>query len=117
MKIKLFVALEIQYIELRILSFNSYVYYVTRGFIASTCAFNLLTRTFILLTHAFNPPTRAFSLVTRGFELATRGFELVTRGFELATPGFELVTSILLLHNLIEAVQSFFYKHKAYNHA
>ena len=64
MKIKLFVALEIQYFELRIFSFNSYVYYLTRGFIASTRAFNL--------------PTRAFSLLTRGFELVSCGFELVT---------------------------------------
>ena len=35
-QIKLFVALEIQYFELRKFSLNSYVYYVTRGFIAST---------------------------------------------------------------------------------
>ena len=105
MKIKLFVALEIQYIELRILSFNSYVYYVTRGFIASTCAFNLLTRTFILLTHAFNPRTRAFSLVTRGFELATPGFELVTHNFHFTFAQFNRSSTL------------FFYKHKAYNHA
>ena len=65
MKIKNFVAREIQYFEIGIFSFNSYVYYLTRGFIASTRAFNL--------------PTRAFSLLTRGFELVTRGFELVTR--------------------------------------
>ena len=65
MKIKIFVAREIQYFEIGIFSFNSYVYYLTRGFIASTRAFNL--------------PTRAFSLLTRGFELVTRGFELVTR--------------------------------------
>ena len=58
MKIKLFVAFEIQCFELRIFSFNSYVYYVTRGFIASTGAFNLVTR--------------AFSILTRGCELATR---------------------------------------------
>ena len=64
MKIKLFVAFEIQCFELRIFSFNSYVYYVTRGFIASTRAFNLQTR-------AFNLATRAFSLLTRGFELVT----------------------------------------------
>ena len=57
MKIKLFVALEIQYFELRILSFNWYVYYVNSGFIASICAFNLLTR-------AFNVPNRAFNLQT-----------------------------------------------------
>ena len=48
-----------------------YVYYLTRGFIASTCAFNLLTR-------AFNLPTRAFNLATRGFSLLTSEFELVT---------------------------------------
>ena len=35
-QVKLFVALEIQYFELRKLSLNSYVYNVTRGFIAST---------------------------------------------------------------------------------
>ena len=65
MKIKLFLVLEIQYFELRIFPFNWYVYYLTRGFIASTRAFNLLTR--------------AFSLLTCGFELVTPGFELVTR--------------------------------------
>ena len=64
MKIKLFVTCETQYFKLGFFSFNSYVYYLTRGFIASTRAFNLTTR--------------AFSLLTRGFELVTRGFELVT---------------------------------------
>ena len=58
--------------------FNSYIYYLTRSFIASTLAFNL--------------STRAFSLLTRGFELVTRGFKLVTRGFELVTRQFERVT-------------------------
>ena len=38
MKIKLSVAREIQYFELGIFSFNSYVYYLTRGSIASTRA-------------------------------------------------------------------------------
>ena len=52
MKIKLFVAREIQYFELGIFSFNSYVYYLTRGLIASTRTFNL--------------PARGFSLPTRG---------------------------------------------------
>ena len=80
MKIKLFVAREIQYFELRIFSFNSYVYYLTPGFIASTRAFNLLTRAFNLPTRAFNLATRAFSVLTRGFEPVTCGFELVTRG-------------------------------------
>ena len=92
MKMKLFVALEIQYFELRIFSFSLYVYLVARGFIASACTFNFLTRAFNLATRAFNLPTRAFSLLTRGFELVTRGFELVTREFELVTRGFELVT-------------------------
>ena len=90
MKIKLFVAREIQYFELGIFSFNSYVYYLTRGFIASTRAFNLLTL-------AFNLPNRAFSLPTRAFSLATRAFSVLTCEFELVTRGFELVTRILLL--------------------
>ena len=90
MKIKIFVAREIQYIEIRISSFNSYVYYLTRGFIASASAFNLLTR-------AFNLPTSAFNLVTRVFNLATRAFSLLTCGFELVTPGFELITRELQL--------------------
>ena len=77
MKIKLFVAREIQYFEFGIFSCNSYVHYLTRGFIASTRAFNL--------------PTRAFSVLTREFELITRGSELVTHGFEL-------VTRVLLFH-------------------
>ena len=90
MKIKIFVAREIQYFEIGIFSFNSYVYYLTRGFIASVFAFNLLTRVFNLPTCAFNLTTRAFNLATRAFSLLTRGFELVTRGFELVTRGFEL---------------------------
>ena len=90
MKIKLFVAREIQYFELRIFSYNSYVCYLTRGFIASTRAVNLVTR--------------AFSLVTRAFSLLTRGFELVTREFELVTHGFELLTRVLLLHLLTGVV-------------
>ena len=44
---KIFVACEIQYFEIGIFSFNSYVYYLTRDFIASTCAFNLLSRALI----------------------------------------------------------------------
>ena len=78
MKIKLFVACEVQYFELEIFSFNSYVYYLTRGLIASTRTFNL--------------PVRGFSLPTRDVSVLTRGFELLTRGFELATRRFELVT-------------------------
>ena len=105
MKIELLVAREIQYFELKTFSFNSYVYYLTRGFSDSTCAFNLLTRAFNLVTRAFSFLTRAFKLVTREFELITRRFELiarefelVTRGFELITRGFELVTRVLLFH-------------------
>ena len=61
----MFVAREIQYFEIGIFSFNSYVYYLTRGFIPSTRAFNLLTR-------AFNLATRAFRHLHQGFELVTR---------------------------------------------
>ena len=89
MKIKLFVARQIQYFELGIFSFNLYVCNLTHGFIASTRAFNLLTR-------AFNLPTRTFNLATRAFSVLTREFELVTRGFELVTRGFELLTRVLL---------------------
>ena len=78
MKIKLFVAREIQYFKLKIFPFNSYVYYLTHGFIASTCAFNFLTR-------AFNLPSRAFSLSTRAFNFATRAFSILTSEFEVLT--------------------------------
>ena len=98
MKIKLFITCEIQYFERGIFSFNSYVYYLSRGFVASTRAFNLITRAFNLPTRAFGLLTRGFESVTHGFELLTRGFELVTRGFELVTRGFELVTRVLLFH-------------------
>ena len=90
-KIKIFVAREIQYFEIGILSFNSYVYYQTRDFIAPTRAFNLPTCAFIFATRAFNLSTRAFNLATRAFSLLTCGFELVTREFELVTREFELV--------------------------
>ena len=73
-------------------SFNSYVYYLTRGFIASTRFFKLLTCAFNLPTRAFNLAARTFSLLTRGFQLVTGEFELVTREFEFVTRGFELVT-------------------------
>ena len=71
MKMKLFATREIQHFELGIFSFNSHVYYLTRGFIASTPAFNLPTR-------AFNSPTRAFDLATPAFSLLTPKFELLT---------------------------------------
>ena len=107
MKIKLFVAHEIQYFEVGIFSFNSYVYYLTRGFIASNRAFNLLTRTFNLPTCAFTLPTRAFNLVTRDFSVLTRGFELVTRvllshpythlyGFWMTLPPFPYLRTYLM---------------------
>ena len=91
MKIKPFVAREIQYFELRVFSFHSYVYYLTRYFIASTHAINLLTRALNLATHAF-------SVLACEFKLVSRGFELVTHRLELATRGFELVTRVLLFH-------------------
>ena len=65
MKIKIFLARKSQYFVIGIFSFNWYVFYLTRGFIATTRAFNLLTR-------AFNLAPRAFILLTRGFELVTR---------------------------------------------
>ena len=100
------------YYELGIFYFNSYVYCLTRGFIASTHVFNLLTcafslpnRAFSLTTHAFNLATRAFSvltcrfkLITRRFYLATCRFELVTRRFVPITRGFELENRTLLFH-------------------
>ena len=79
MKIKLFVTYEIQYFELGIFSLNSYAYYLSRGFIASSRAFNLLTCSFHLTTRAFNLPTRTFNHATSAFSLPARGFELVTR--------------------------------------
>ena len=91
MKIKLFVTCEIQYFEIGIFSFNSYVYYLSRGFILSARASNHATC-------AFSLPTCGFELVTHEFELETRGFELVTRGFELVSRGFEFVTRVLLFH-------------------
>ena len=68
MKIKYFIARKIQYYELRIFCFNSYVYYLTRGVIASTHIFFLLNRAFNLLPRAFNLATCAISVLTRGFE-------------------------------------------------
>ena len=68
MEKKLLVAPEIQYFELGIFSFDSYVYYLTRGFIDLTHAFNLLTRAFSLPARAFNLATRAFGVLTRGSE-------------------------------------------------
>ena len=71
-------------------SFNSCVYYLIRGFIDSTRAFNLLTCVLISQLVLFNVTTRAFSLITRGFELVTRRIELVTRKAELVICEFEL---------------------------
>ena len=100
MKIKHFIAREIQYFKLGIFSFKPHVYCLTLGFIALTYACNLPTRAFSLLTHGFELATRRFELVTHGFELLIRGFELVTCKFELTTRGNELVTRVLLFHTL-----------------
>ena len=64
--------------DFEIFSFNSYVYYLTRGFITSTHAFNLLALVFNFAT--FNLSTRAFSLLARGFKVATPELELATFG-------------------------------------
>ena len=69
MKIKLDIAHKIQNFEFGIFSFNSYVYYLTRGFLG---AFNLPTRAFSLPNCAFNHTTRTFSVLTNGFNLVTR---------------------------------------------
>ena len=74
MKTKLFVAHEILHFEFEMFYFNSYVYYLIRGFIGSTRALNLLNRAFSLPTCAFNLATQAFSVLTRGFKLVTPGF-------------------------------------------
>ena len=79
---------QIQYFELGIFTFNSYVQYLTHGFIAST--------------RAFNCATRAFSFLTRAYELVTCEFKLVTRGFKL-------VALVLLFHNVSIATTSQFY--------
>ena len=81
-----------QYFELGIFSFNSYFYYLTRGFIAST---------------------RAFNLLTRAFNLATRAFVLLTREFELVTRRFELVTGVLLFH-IYRPLKKFFFGSSTY---
>ena len=86
---------QIQYFELGIFTFNSYVQYLTHGFIAST--------------RAFNCATRVFSFLTRAYELVTCGFKLVTRGFKLVTRGFKLVARVLLFHNVSIATTSQFY--------
>ena len=67
MKIKLFVARKIQYFQLGIFSFNLYVYYLTRSFITSIRAFDLLTPTFNLPARAFNLATQTFSVLTSRF--------------------------------------------------
>ena len=101
---KAFVARGIQYFELGIFTFNSYVYCLPRGFIASTPAFNLLTCDFNLPTRAFNLATGAFSVLTIEFELATRGFELVTRNSCFTFPRQVLECVFLLAcYNVIRA--------------
>ena len=82
----------IWYFELGFLSFNSYVYYLTRGFIVSTGAFNLATRAFSLVTCEFE-------LVTHEFELVTQKIELETRRLELVPRMSKLVTHVLLFHH------------------
>ena len=92
MKIKLFVARIIQYFELAIFPFNSYVSYLTHGFIASTGDFNLPTRAFNLAICAFSVLTCAFNLATCAFNLRTCAFSLPTRTISVLTRGFKLVT-------------------------
>ena len=46
MKLKFFVNRETQHFELRVFSFNLYVYFLTRDYIGSKHAFNLVNRDF-----------------------------------------------------------------------
>ena len=80
--------------------FLSHVYYLTRGFIASTRASDLLTCACNLSIREIGLLTCGFEFVTHGFEFVIRGIELVTRGIELATRISELVTRVLLFHKL-----------------
>ena len=93
---KLFGAREIQYFELRIFSFNLYVYYLTRGFIASVRAFNLATRAFSLLTRRSELVTLVFELVTREFELITRYFSTFKFLLSLLNVGIQIIEIIFL---------------------
>ena len=78
LKIKMFVTCEIQYFELGIFSFNSYIYCLSCGFIASTRAFNRATHSFGLLTHGFelvirNLSTNCLSVFDHFVKLALKG--------------------------------------------
>ena len=80
--------------------FDSYVYYLTRGFIASIRAFNFLTRVYNLTTRGFLISQIVFlNLVTRVFGLLTRGFELVTRNSCFSFPSIFDIINYLFLFN------------------
>ena len=90
---KVFVARETCYFDQGIFTFDSNVYYLTRGFIG-------LTRVFDFPTCYFNSSTRAFSFITRAFEFVTCRFELVTHIFEFVIRSLELLTCRFELVNL-----------------
>ena len=78
LKRKMFVTCEIQYFELGIFSFSSYIYCLSCGFIASTRAFNRATHSFSLLTHGFelvirNLSTNCLSVFDHFVKLALKG--------------------------------------------
>ena len=98
MTIKLFVACEIQYFELGILFFNSNFYYLTRRFIDSTSAYNLLN-------FAFNLPTRAFCLPTCAFNLETRGFSVFHS--QIVDLNSKFVTRVLHFHIVNKSCKDF----------
>ena len=77
-KLQSFVACKIWYSEIEIF-FNSYVYYLTHGFFASTRAFSLQACKLELVICEFELGTCGFLLVTHGVKLVTRKSELVTR--------------------------------------
>ena len=96
--------------------FNSYLYNLSPGFIASTRAFNLLIRAFNLPTRAFNHATHAFSLLTRGFAFVTRGFELVTRNSCFTFPQNKFVNNVktIIIKTLIKTRKLVIYDVKIY---
>ena len=89
--------------------FNSYLYNLSPGFIASTRAFNLPTR-------AFNHATHAFSLLTRGFAFVTPGFELVTRNSCFTFPQNKFVNNVktIIIKTLIKTRKLVIYDVKIY---
>ena len=111
-KLKSFVSRRICYFELGIFSFYSYVYYLTRDCIASTCDLNLLTRAFDFQLVHLTCTSRFYSVLTREFKFIHRRFELVTCMSELITP-----KSCFTFHPLSFKLPTFFKIHDSKKNA